>query len=92
MIKIGKYEFESIEQLSEKLQLPIDETKRLIDIYNKTKDSDFDMIPHKDESGKLILPEGTLIHGVQYENRLQDISREGLLARRNNKWSRRLWC
>lgn len=85
MIKIGKYEFESIDRLSEKLQLSIDETKRLIELYNKTKDSDFNMVPQKDEDGKLILPEGTLIHGVTNENSLQDISREGLLARRNNE-------
>lgn len=84
MIEIGKYEFESIDRLSVKLQLSIDETKRLIELYNKTKDSDFNMVPQKDEKGKLILPEGTLIHGVQYENCLQDISREGLLAGRNN--------
>lgn len=79
-VKIGKHEFESMKALSERLKIPIEETEKLVRIYKDTENREFDLSPKKDENGNLILPEGTLIHGVKYYNRLTDVADEGLLA------------
>lgn len=84
MIKIGNYEFESIDVLAETLKLSNDETKRLLDLYNETKDSKYVGNLKKDETGKVILPKGTVIHGLVgekfNESVLKSISEQGLLS------------
>lgn len=84
MIKIGKYEFESIEELADRLGRDTEEVKKWFELYTKTIDTDFNTEIKKDEKGRLILPRGTVIHGLAGEkfnmNILTSISEEGLLS------------